>query len=213
LCAILESHVDISKLFKICKNVFKKWEWTSNGNVCDKGARIILGWDADILDVVVLCQMDQVMNVQLIFKLTKKVLLCSIVYAANNYISRRVLWNDLGKFMAVVRSDPWVILGDFNCTLSLEDKLCSSSSIDVAMREFKACVEYIEVEDVNGVGLHYTWTQKPKNCVGILRKLDRVMANLPFHDIFPGTCAIFQPYRVSDHSPCVLKIPMQIPRK
>ncbi|GJZ52079.1 hypothetical protein Tco_0606594 [Tanacetum coccineum] len=42
---------------------------------------------------------------------------------------------------------------------------------------------------------------------GILKKLDRVMANMTFVNDFAGSHAIFKPYRNSDHSPSVLCIP------
>ena len=72
LCAILESHVDVAQLFSICKSVFKNWDWTSNGSHCNKGTRIILGWDPSILDVMVISQSPQVMHVQVIFKCDQK---------------------------------------------------------------------------------------------------------------------------------------------
>ncbi|GKD76872.1 hypothetical protein Tco_1339493 [Tanacetum coccineum] len=61
--------------------------------------------------------------------------------------------------------------------------------------------------DSNSSGLHYTWNQKPKGGCGILKKLDHIMGNVEFMDAFPGAFAIFQPYRISDHSLAVLKIP------
>ncbi|GKC04027.1 protein LAZ1 [Tanacetum coccineum] len=42
---------------------------------------------------------------------------------------------------------------------------------------------------------------------GILKKLDRIMGNIDFVEGFPGSYTIFQPYRISDHSPAVLKMP------
>ncbi|GKE82094.1 hypothetical protein Tco_1552094, partial [Tanacetum coccineum] len=67
--------------------------------------------------------------------------------------------------------------------------------------------------DINSSGLHYTWNQKPKSGGGVLKKLDRIMGNLEFNDTFPGACGVFQPYRISDHSPAVLKIPsLMIPK-
>nr|GEU36737.1 hypothetical protein [Tanacetum cinerariifolium] len=36
------------------------------------------------------------------------------------------------------------------------------------------------------------------------------MANLEFHDDFIGANALFQPYRISDHSPAILKIPTRV---
>ncbi|GJY07016.1 hypothetical protein Tco_0374070 [Tanacetum coccineum] len=53
ICAILESHVDISALSKVCSKVFRSWDWTSNANLCTKGCRIILGWNLDVGYVIV----------------------------------------------------------------------------------------------------------------------------------------------------------------
>ncbi|PWA49466.1 RNA-directed DNA polymerase, eukaryota, Reverse transcriptase zinc-binding domain protein [Artemisia annua] len=75
------------------------------------------------------------------------------------------------------------------------------------MREFKECVEVIEVFDVNRSGLQFTWNQKPRGTDGKLKKIDRIMANLACTDAFIGAHAIFQPYRISDHSPAILTIP------
>ncbi|GKG30900.1 hypothetical protein Tco_0423388, partial [Tanacetum coccineum] len=61
----------------------------------------------------------------------------------------------------------------------------------------------IEVMDINSSGLHFTWNQKPKGGCGLLKKLDRIMGNTEFIDTFPGAYALFQPYRISDHSPTV----------
>ncbi|GKD15772.1 RNA-directed DNA polymerase, eukaryota, reverse transcriptase zinc-binding domain protein [Tanacetum coccineum] len=55
--------------------------------------------------------------------------------------------------------------------------------------------------------LSFTWNQKPKAADGVLKKIDRIRANLEFQDIFIRARAIFQPYRISNHSPAVLKIP------
>lgn len=45
---------------------------------------------------------------------------------------------------------------------------------------------------------------------GIFKKIDRIMGNSKFIDEFPSSCALFQPYGLSDHLPCVLKLPIQI---
>ena len=54
VCAILESHARESNLVKLCSSVFKHWDWTSNGNLCVKGTRIILGWNNYDADVTVI---------------------------------------------------------------------------------------------------------------------------------------------------------------
>ncbi|GJY75667.1 putative reverse transcriptase domain, reverse transcriptase zinc-binding domain protein [Tanacetum coccineum] len=102
---------------------------------------------------------------------------------------------------------PWCILGDFNAALFLHDSSAGNSKIDISMREFKECVEEIEVMDIQNSGLQFTWSQKPKGNDGLLKKIDRIMVNLSFNDSFVGAHAIFKPYRISDHSPSILNIP------
>ncbi|GKA11339.1 hypothetical protein Tco_0690772 [Tanacetum coccineum] len=99
VCAILESHVDLTSLSRVYSKVLCAWEWTSNASLCTKG---------------------------------------------NDPMERRCLWGDLG--------------------------------------------------------IHFTWNQKPKGGGGILKKLDRIMGNFKFIDMFQGAYALFQSYRISDHS-------------
>nr|GFC83286.1 hypothetical protein [Tanacetum cinerariifolium] len=109
----------------------------------------------------------------------------------------------------------WCILGDFNVSLSANEKSTGPSNIDTGMRNFQDCVEAIEVSDVNSTSLQFTWNQKPKGEQGTLKKIDSIMANLDFYSSFVGSSAVFQPYRISKHSPAVLRIPMEstsIPR-
>ncbi|GJY55944.1 aspartic peptidase [Tanacetum coccineum] len=133
---------------------------------------------------------NQVMHVKVFHKATNKIIYCSFIYAGNLPTERRLLWADLGLRKNVVRGFPWVLMGDFN-----------------------DCVSKIEVMDINSTGLHYTWNQKPKGGGGKLKNLDLIMGNLDFLDTFPGAYAIFQPYRILDHSPAVLKLPSLLMNK
>ncbi|GJZ64151.1 retrotransposon protein, putative, ty1-copia subclass [Tanacetum coccineum] len=107
----------------------------------------------------------------------------------------------------ILESYPWILMGDFNVALNLKDYLAGPSCLNSAMNDFKACVNKIEVMDINSTGLHYTWNQKPRSGGGVLKKLNRIMGNLKFVESFPGAYGAFQPYRLLDHSPTVLKIP------
>ncbi|GJQ97256.1 hypothetical protein Tco_0008395 [Tanacetum coccineum] len=57
---------------RMCSKVFKQWQWTSNGLMCSKGSRIILGWNPNIVNVVVVSFDAQVMHVCVYFKADKK---------------------------------------------------------------------------------------------------------------------------------------------
>nr|GEY21057.1 hypothetical protein [Tanacetum cinerariifolium] len=105
-----------------------------------------------------------------------------LISGSNESKERRVLYSDLDTYLG-------------------------SSSMNSAMLDFKDCVSNIEVVDINSSGIHYTWNQNPKGRDGMLKKLDHIMGNLEFSNNFQGAYAIFQPYRISDHSPAILKIP------
>ncbi|XP_021979823.1 uncharacterized protein LOC110875939 [Helianthus annuus] len=206
----MESHVEVSKLSKVCGRVFKKWEWTSNGGVCNKGTRIIVGWNDDRIQLMMLAQTDQVMHVQLKSNIDSKVLFVSFVYAKNTYQERRVLWQDLCKHRLVVRNQPWIVMGDFNSALYMDDCLHGSSTPTIGMRDFFECVQHNELLDIPGHGLHFTWNQKPRDGIGVLKKIDRVMGNVTFLDDFPNAHVVYHPYRLSDHTPCILKTAREV---
>ncbi|GKA88788.1 hypothetical protein Tco_0810552 [Tanacetum coccineum] len=153
-------------------------DWTSNGSWCTKGTRIIMGWNRNDVDVVVINHDDQVIHSRIWLKSEKKELFCSFVYAHNKYVQQGL--NASG-------ANVWMLLAGISWSA--------------------ACVNEIEVMDVQRTGLQFTWNQKPKGINGLMKKLDRIMANVDFHDHFVGAHAIFKPYRVSDHSPAVLCIP------
>ncbi|GJT04882.1 hypothetical protein Tco_0839344 [Tanacetum coccineum] len=189
VCAILESHVANRNLDRLCTHVFKHWKWVSNASSCLKGTRIIVGWNHDDVDVSVIHQESQVIHTRIWIKADKKEFFCSFVYAHNYYIHRRPLWSSLCLHKRYINNRPWCLLGDFNASLFVDDTSIGPSSLDITMREFKECVETMEVMDVQRTGLHFTWNQKPK------------------------VHAIFKPYRISDHSPSVLSIPSRVKLK
>ncbi|XP_021996209.1 uncharacterized protein LOC110893406 [Helianthus annuus] len=206
VCAILETHVEVANLDRVCKNVFRGWSWTSNGGVCQRGTRIILGWDSDVVDVMILSQTDQVIHSQIWSKADNSSIFCSFVYAKNKYQERRSLWEDLCRHKLLCLDKAWFVMGDFNSALSADDSLFGPSSLSIGMREFCDCIEEAELIDVKGHGIHFTWNQKPKEGVGLMRKIDRVMSNVKCLDLFPDAYVIYHPYRVSDHTPCILKL-------
>lgn len=101
-------------------------------------------------------------------------------------------------------------MGDFNSSLNASDKSNGASSVTRAMSDFRDCVEEIEVEDVNHTGFRFTWIQKPLATGedrGVLKKIDRVMSNSRFMELYACAHVIFLPYNVSDHSPALLQVP------
>ncbi|XP_071695286.1 uncharacterized protein [Rutidosis leptorrhynchoides] len=209
----LGSHVSIAKLSDICNSVFPSWNSISNNNVCASGTRIIVGWNPSEVRLMIVAMTDQVINCVVKTVEDKCECFLSFVYADNYYIKRRQLWNCLQYHNASIGRKPWSILGDFNVSLDIEESIASSSSCTLAMREFWECVKSINMADVNHSGFCYTWNQRPNSSSGILKKIDRVMVNDIFINSFTNAYVIFQPYRISDHCPAVLRIPIEMEKK
>ncbi|GJZ52411.1 RNA-directed DNA polymerase, eukaryota, reverse transcriptase zinc-binding domain protein [Tanacetum coccineum] len=94
----------------------------------------------------------------------------------------------LRRTISITTDWPWILMGDFNVTL--------------------------KVEEHSTGGLQFTWIKshsKPET--SIMKKLDRVMANSDFLDKYGGGLARFHPFLISDHSPIMMHIPNPLERK
>ncbi|GKA73602.1 hypothetical protein Tco_0779904 [Tanacetum coccineum] len=83
MCAIIETRIKSKKLRKIGDGIFKDWDWVNNMRHCDKGCRIILGWNSDIISLSFLHYRKQSILCRIKDKKRKMLMFCTIVYAAN----------------------------------------------------------------------------------------------------------------------------------
>ncbi|GJS61788.1 RNA-directed DNA polymerase, eukaryota, reverse transcriptase zinc-binding domain protein [Tanacetum coccineum] len=96
-------------------------------------------------------------------------------------IERRSLWEDLRRSKLITNGCPWILMGDFNVTLKMDEHSAGGSKVNEDILEFRECVNDFEVEDSNWSGLFFTWIKSPsKPETSILKKLDRVMINADF---------------------------------
>ncbi|KAJ9536525.1 LOW QUALITY PROTEIN: hypothetical protein OSB04_un000277 [Centaurea solstitialis] len=204
LCAILETHLRDVVLASTCDRLFARWGWWTNYSFSDGGTRIVLAWDVALMDVIVHETHAQFINCEIRIKGSGKILFVSFVYGANLAVERKQLWSGLRKFKVLMGNKPWIITGDFNATLFPHDSFGGSSRRSAEMMDFSYCVEDVDVLDVRFSGVLYTWCQKPKEELGLRRKLDRVLANLEFTSMFDNATVKFLPRGLSDHSPSVL---------
>nr|GEY89347.1 hypothetical protein [Tanacetum cinerariifolium] len=94
------------------------------------------------------------------------------------------------------------------------DDLSGGSCKTNDMIEFHECLEQIEVEDLNSLGVHFTWVQiRQDPNSGILKKIDIVLGNTKFISQFTYSHDLFLPHMTSDHSHAVLIIPKVMKKK
>nr|GEW90480.1 hypothetical protein [Tanacetum cinerariifolium] len=129
-------------------------------------------------------------------------------------VERKELRNELSMHKSTVNNKAWVIMGDFNVTLKPEEHSNGASSMSTDMNEFKNAVNKIEVEDLRCTGFQFTWTKSLKNPMcNTLKKLDRIMINDSFIQMFEDANGVFLPYFISEHSPAITSIPRGITKK
>ncbi|GKE03986.1 RNA-directed DNA polymerase, eukaryota, reverse transcriptase zinc-binding domain protein, partial [Tanacetum coccineum] len=199
---------------KTCDNVFGNWECISNGENNNKGCKIMIGWNASLIQAWMISQSRQYifLLIETIDKRSK--FFCTMIYASNSGMERRKLWKDLEIQKVITNGIPWVILGDFNVTLKVSEHTNGSANPSSEMSEFQDCVNHIEVDDLHSEGFYYTWTKSLRNpkC-RTLKKLDRIMVNEAFIDKFQQAHGVFLPYMISNHSPIIVRIPNGVQKR
>ncbi|GKA91116.1 RNA-directed DNA polymerase, eukaryota, reverse transcriptase zinc-binding domain protein [Tanacetum coccineum] len=139
-----------------CEYVFGRWRWISNVIHSPTSCRIVVGWNADEVDIMVVqsCNQSILCLVEVIH--TKVKLFVSFIYASNSGLERRQLWNDLLMHKSIVNNKAWVLIGDFNITLKPEEHSNEASSMSIDMNEFKDAVNKIEVDDLCSSRFQFT---------------------------------------------------------
>ncbi|GJV94862.1 putative RNA-directed DNA polymerase [Tanacetum coccineum] len=168
--------------------------------------RIIVGWDSNCVDVMVMEQMDQVVHCFVKPLNGDKSFHCSFIYAYSHTTYRRSLWKSLKKYKRAITNEPWIVFGDFNASFHPFEKSTGGSMITTSMSDFRDCVADVEIKDIAMTRLRFTWNKQPGKANGLLKKLDRVMSNGSFLSSFPNAYAQFLPFMTSDHSPAIFVI-------
>ncbi|KAL2895084.1 hypothetical protein RDABS01_010993 [Bienertia sinuspersici] len=127
---------------------------------------------------------------------------CSFVYAHNTANERRSLWEELRGYKRKF-DGPWLLMGDINCVLDYGERLGSmvrQHEID----QGKTCFEECGLADIAYSGCFYTWSNKQEAEGRVYSKLDRIMANNEWVNLFSTAQAVFLPAGISDHRPGVV---------
>ena len=122
-----------------------------------------MGWNPDEVHAMLVHSSSQSMLCLIEITNSKTQFFCSFVYATNTGKERRELWRNLEKHKSLIKDDAWVLMGDWNVSLKIEDHSEGGSSMTQDMIEFQECLDRIEVEDLNSSGTHFTWIESRLN--------------------------------------------------
>lgn len=124
----------------------------------------------------------------------------SIIYASLNVGNRQEVWQELRDFKAA-NIGPWCLAGDFNSITSSIERDGGAAINQRACSEFVNCIEECGLIDMGFSGAPFTWSR------GTLKqRLDRVLCNLDWQNMFPNSNVTHVPLESSDHSGLWLKV-------
>lgn len=133
--------------------------------------------------------------------------LVSFIYALNSVYDRRLLWSDLISLQEsqLIKENkrPWCLLGDFNSFLYDFETNRNMPRRCTSTVDFQNCCHELSVTDLRFNGPIFTWWDS-STTDSTMKKLDRVLVNEGWLDLFDLSQAEFLPRGLSDHSPATV---------
>lgn len=97
----------------------------------------------------------------------------------------------------------WVIMGDFNALMDIEDRVGAPVRLS-NIQDMRNCMAFCNLTKVKTVGRQYTWTNKQEGNARVFSRIDRVLANSAWEDLFPVVEATFLSGGSFDRCPMIL---------
>lgn len=190
-----------SQVNKIVAKVFPNWSILSNYEYNRLG-RIWVIWSEETR-ITTVFKSGQLITCSILLPSCDEEFFCSFVYASNYMEERKELWEDLRhhKDSPMFRTKPWLICGDFNETLEIEEHSnhATNPHISTGMRDFQDTVRYCSLTNLGYHGPLFTWCNKREEGL-ICKKLDRALVNSLWVTQYPNSYAVFEAGGCSDHA-------------
>ncbi|XP_021840005.2 uncharacterized protein [Spinacia oleracea] len=201
LFSLLETRVKTPKLGDLYLNVCPGWCFTTNLSQ-HKNGRIVVGWDPISFDVDVKFMSSQMVHCFVTSKPAGHTFWCSFIYGHSDKKDREALWKDLSH-LATSISMAWVIMGDFNAIMAIEDRVGSLVKWG-EIQPMRSCMSSCNLAEVKTMERHFTWTNKQDGAARVFTRIDRILANSQWEDIFTTAEATYFPEEEFDHCPMIM---------
>ncbi|XP_074305957.1 uncharacterized protein LOC141641186 [Silene latifolia] len=197
--ALIETRVKPGCLNNVVNNVCNGWLFTTNHS-CHTGGRIWVLWKEQYVQVDIVEIDSQYIHLKVKDKIGDHIFYATFVYGFNNVGERVPLWNALKSWTI---TEPWVVLGDFNNVLYSNEKIGKPVK-DAEMIPFQDMLDICELQDMKTTGAFFTWTNKQPSETRVFSRIDRVVVNTAWVDLWPDYYAHFGPEGSFDHCPCII---------
>ncbi|XP_025665082.1 uncharacterized protein [Arachis hypogaea] len=172
------------------------WEFVESAGMA---GGLLLIWDEGVFQVDQRYKGERWLCVEGV--LTKTNFRCAfcLVYGAHGREAKRGVWEEL-SYVAGLCQIPFCFLGDFNEILQVEDRK-GATSLMASSEEFKEWVRDMQLIDLPLTDRKYTWF-RGRSC----SRIDRVMVNVEWTEVFPDIRIKGGPRGLSDHCPVIMEL-------
>ncbi|KAK8671527.1 hypothetical protein V6N13_038121 [Hibiscus sabdariffa] len=153
----------------------------------------------DIVHVDVLMNHFQYLHCPILHRATNCSILSTLIYASPNATKRKYLWPSLLRLASTIVF-PWILLGDFNATLSASERQGNANSTRPC-KLFQQFLHDTGLRDLSFHGPPFTW-----NRVSTYARLDRVICNSYWDEALPETLVKHLTRIRSDYQPLLLQV-------
>lgn len=202
LIILMESHLNRRR----SRNFIRRFgrDWSGNffpGNGRSGGLMVL--WRHTLFTCSLIYAANSIMHF-LVADSAHHIWLLSAVYGSCSSLARNSLWQALSKLS--IGSLPWLIVGDFNCTLSPQDKRGGVQFSDSnSTREFQSFLFSQGLIDLGFSGSKFTWCNNRPFADRVWVRLDRAFSNHEFVNCFPNFSVFHLTRTGSDHAPLLLQ--------
>ncbi|XP_074299170.1 uncharacterized protein LOC141630212 [Silene latifolia] len=154
--------------------------------------------------VEIISSQAQVIHTRVTFLPTGVQWWASIVYVFNRIAERVSLWESLNHMSAVVNG-PWMVMGDFNNVLAMNERIGSEITI-AESRGFQDCVANRGLMDTPAQEAFFIWNNKHDVGDMVFSRIGMVLINDEWLAQFPAANTIFHPEGLYDHCPCTITL-------
>ncbi|XP_010685067.1 uncharacterized protein LOC104899550 [Beta vulgaris subsp. vulgaris] len=201
LCGILETRVKCSNFPKIFNSVCDGWSVVTNYSN-HRGGRIWVIWLPQMFQVNIIECHTQFIHYRVEHRATGRKFYVTFLYGMNEASDREDLWIELQRVSTQVRG-AWMVGGDFNNVLHLNERIGSPVTLS-EVEGFRNCMRGSGLNEHKTTGAKFTWSNKQEGGDRVYSRIDRVIANDEWDEVFRNAIVKFLPECIFDHSPCVI---------
>ncbi|KAL0295432.1 UNVERIFIED_CONTAM: putative mitochondrial protein [Sesamum calycinum] len=199
---LIETRVSQAHVQRTRRHLLNNWSWFEDYS--GPAGRIWVTWNPMEVDVDILEVGTQYIHCQAFNKRLHTRCLITVVYGDYDIIPRRVLWSTLRTLSTGIVDEPWLVLGDFNAVIDDSEVCGRAADTSASMTDFCNCIRDTGLMQLPFTGCPYTWHNCSEGTRSLWKRLDRMLVNLAWLDVWPSSSYISALPSTSDHSPLIL---------